>query len=104
MIVELGAGGAGPSNAEPHDLDARVRRLIGDQNTADTLVKRAGEARICQRNGAYTMAVIAIGSFVEGLLLTLLTERDERCRKNQFVNEHGKWSTKPGREERIGDN
>ncbi|MFI5500975.1 hypothetical protein ACIA5E_18100 [Nocardia asteroides] len=95
VIAELGSGGTGPITAEPHDLDARIRRLVGDQRTAETLIKRAGEARICQRHGAYTMAVIAIGSFVEGMLLTLLTERDERCRNKQFVNEHGKWGTKP---------
>ncbi len=92
VIVELGANGTGFNNAEPHDLDARVRRLVGDQRTAETLIKRAGEARICQRNGAYTMAVIAVGSFVEGMLLTLLTEHDERCRKNQFVNESGRFA------------
>ncbi|WP_214516806.1 hypothetical protein [Nocardia salmonicida] len=95
IIAELGAHGTGPRNAEPHDLDARVRRLIGDETTAETLIKRAGEARICQRNGAYTMAVIAIGSFVEGMLLTLLTERDDRCRNRQFVDERGKFVYKP---------
>ncbi|WP_433755817.1 hypothetical protein [Nocardia sp. CA-135398] len=95
VIAELGANGTGSFNAEPHDLDTRIHRLIGNQQTAETLTKRAGEARICQRNGAYTMAVIAIGSLVEGMLLTMLTERDDRCRNNKFVDSKGKFATNP---------
>ncbi|MFI9536800.1 hypothetical protein ACIG56_26565 [Nocardia fusca] len=95
VIAEIRKGDTGAGNAEPHDLEARVRRLIGNQRTAETLIKRAGEARICQQNGAYTMAVIAIGSFVEGMLLTLLTEHDERCRNRQFVDRNGKFATNP---------
>jgi hypothetical protein len=95
VVAEIRKGGTGAGNAEPHDLEARVRRLIGNQRTAETLIKRAGEARICQQNGAYTMAVIAIGSFVEGMLLTLLTEHDERCRNRQFVDKNGKFATNP---------
>ncbi|WP_216894131.1 hypothetical protein [Nocardia alni] len=93
VVAELGANGSGSTNAEPHDLDERVRRLIDNSGTADLLLKRAAEARICQRSGAYTMAVIAIGSFVEGMLLTMLTERDEECRNNRFVDPQGKLVT-----------
>ncbi|WP_210739946.1 hypothetical protein [Nocardia coubleae] len=35
VIAELGAHGTGPHNAEPHDLDERVRRLMSDQPTAE---------------------------------------------------------------------
>jgi hypothetical protein len=93
VVAEIGANGAGPANAEPHDLEARVRRLIGDPPTADLLLKRAAEARMCQSSGAYTMAVIAIGSFVEGMLLTMLMERDEECRNHRFVDQAGKVVT-----------
>ncbi|MFQ6331592.1 hypothetical protein ACLMAL_36475 (plasmid) [Nocardia sp. CWNU-33] len=93
VIAELSAQGTGPTNAEPHDLDARVRRLIAHPQTSEMLIKRAGEARICQHSGAYTMAVIAIGSLVEGMLLTMLTERDDRCRNHRFVDRDGKFVT-----------
>ncbi|WP_369023599.1 hypothetical protein [Nocardia cyriacigeorgica] len=93
IIAEIATDGTESVNAEPHDLDTRVRRLISDSATADLLLKRAEEARICQRSGAYTMAVIAIGSFVEGMLLTMLTERDEECRNNRFIGRDGKFVT-----------
>lgn len=37
---------------------------------------RIEETRICESHGAYVFAVIGIGSFVEGLLYSVLTERD----------------------------
>jgi hypothetical protein len=89
VIAELRADGTTSTHAEPHDLDKRIRQLLSDERSADVLLGRITEARICHRGGAYTMAVIAIGSFVEGLLYTLLTERDEDASNHLFVNQDG---------------
>lgn len=89
VVAELGGHGRTSVHGEPHDLDNRVRALVGEQRSADVLLGRIAEARICQRGGAYTMAVIAIGSFVEGLLYTILTERNEEARNNRFIDLNG---------------
>jgi hypothetical protein len=89
VVAELRADGTTSTHAEPHDLDRRIRRLLSDERSADVLLGRITEARICHRGGAYTMAVIAIGSFVEGLLYTMLTEGDEDASNHLFVNKDG---------------
>ncbi|SFT98140.1 hypothetical protein SAMN04487904_1197 [Actinopolyspora lacussalsi subsp. righensis] len=74
----------------PEDLDRRLRLLIENEEAVDLLVNRVHETRLCQDSGAHTMAIIGIGSFVEGLLHALLTERDEKIRKNGFVGRNGR--------------
>jgi hypothetical protein len=44
----------------------------------------------------HTLAIIGIGSVVEGLLLALLLENDSRLRQNGLVDKYGK-SVKPER-------
>lgn len=97
VIAELGHDGRTSTHAEPHDLDSRVRGLVREQRSANVLLGRIAEARICQRGGAYTMAVIAIGSFVEGLLYTILIERNEDAQNNRFIDINGSAikNTKP---------
>jgi hypothetical protein len=51
------------------------------------------ETRIAEQGGAYTLAIIGIGSVVEGLLLALLLENDSQLRQNGFVDKHGKRVT-----------
>ena len=54
------------------------------------LIERIRETEICAANGAYTFAIIGIGSFVEGLLQTVLSERDEQVRAHGFLDEKGR--------------
>lgn len=89
VLGELGANGAA-HYSEPDGLEERLRRLVLDEVAAEMLVNRLTEARICIRNGAHTLAVIGLGSLVEGVLHSVLTERDEKVQQNGFVNEHGK--------------
>ncbi|WP_232211807.1 hypothetical protein [Saccharomonospora halophila] len=89
VLGELGADGLA-HYSEPDGLEERLRRLVLDDAVADMLVNRLTEARLCLRNGAYTLTVIGLGSLVEGLLHAVLTERDEKVKQDGFVNEHGK--------------
>lgn len=84
VIGELIAGSDGSSLAfsEPPEFEQRMRALLRDSNTADALARRIAETRIAQSGGAHTLALIGIGSIVEGLLLALLIERDEDVRDN----------------------
>lgn len=90
VLGELGADGATPLFSEPPELERRLRMLVRDSKTADVLLKRAEETRLCESAGAYTLAIIGIGSFVEGVLLAVLIERDEQLRTGGFVDKRGR--------------
>lgn len=88
VVAALSAGG-NPVYSAPDDLERRLRRLVGDDNAVVLLVRRVQETLICESNGAHTMAIIGIGSFVEGLLYSLLTERDDDIRRNGLTRRNG---------------
>lgn len=90
VLGELSPDGSGPHYTEPPDLEARVRRLVRDEATVAVLGRRIAETRICEHGGAHTMAIIGIGSVVEGLLLALLTERDPDAPDVKFLD-NGNW-------------
>lgn len=89
VLGTLGQSG-GATYAAPADLDRRLRELILDQESASLLLARVRETEICAANGAFTFAIIGIGSFVEGLLHTVLSERDEQVRRQGFIDEKGR--------------
>ncbi|GAA4666281.1 hypothetical protein [Amycolatopsis dongchuanensis] len=84
VVGSLEQGGEHATFSAPADFRARLERLLADRLTVDMLMNRLEETRICESGGAYTMAVIGIGSIVEGLLLQLLLERDKELRENGF--------------------
>ncbi|WP_435069890.1 hypothetical protein [Amycolatopsis thermoflava] len=84
VVGQVGADGSAPTFAEPPDLRGRLEKLISDPATVDVLMGRVEETRICFSNGAYRMATIGIGTFIEGLLLSVLLERDDDLRTNGF--------------------
>ncbi|WP_432849126.1 hypothetical protein ACQPXB_00940 [Amycolatopsis sp. CA-161197] len=86
VVGRLGPDGKQPTFSEPADFRRRLEKLLADPVTIDMLMGRLEETRICESGGAYTMAVIGIGSIVEGLLLQLLLERDEELREKGFPN------------------
>lgn len=90
VVGELSHDGRSPTFSEPPDFEQRLRQLIADGQVVDVLMKRVTETRICEQGGAHTMAIIGIGSVVEGLLLALLLERDAELRENGFVDPRGK--------------
>lgn len=85
VVGAIGQDGQQAEFAAPEDLDSRLRRLVADEYAAELLVRRARETVLCEQAGAYTMAIIGIGSFVEGLLYSLLTERDAGIREHGFT-------------------
>ncbi|MFB8761224.1 hypothetical protein [Nocardiopsis alba] len=75
--------------SEPPELEKRIEALVNDKRTATTLVRRVEETRICEQNGAYTMAVIGIGSLVEGLLLSVLMQSEGNTWTDHFNKRRG---------------
>lgn len=90
VLGRLDQTGEAPMYGPPPDLHERVRRLIPDAKAVDVLMTRADEASICQNNGAYALAIVGIGSFVEGLLQIVVTDRDEDVRRNGLVDRRGR--------------
>ncbi|MET7425740.1 hypothetical protein [Dactylosporangium sp. NPDC005555] len=56
-------------------LHVNMTDLIRDPELAAVLEHRLAEARTCDRNGAYTSAIIMLGSLLEGVLLDALKAR-----------------------------
>ncbi|MFB6392264.1 hypothetical protein [Polymorphospora lycopeni] len=79
-----------PLFGQPPDLRVRVERLTKDSKGIDVLLARADEAAICQNSGAFALAIIGIGSFVEGLLHVVVTEHDDDVRRNGLVGRGGR--------------
>jgi hypothetical protein len=90
ILGELNVAGSSPVFSEPPDFERRLRELVRDRPTADALVKRAAETRIAEHGGAYTLAIIGIGSVVEGLLLALLLENGSQLRENGVIDKNGR--------------
>lgn len=90
VLGQLNQTGDTPLYGPPPDLQDRVQRLTADGNGVDVLMARADEASICQNNGAFALAIIGIGSFVEGLLYIVVTEHDEDVRRNGLVGRGGR--------------
>jgi hypothetical protein len=90
VLSPLGADGRSPQFTVPDDLDGRLRRLISDPLAIELLMRRVTETVLCEESGAHTMAIIGIGSFVEGLLYSLFTERDDDIALHGFVTTTGK--------------
>ncbi|MFB8005191.1 hypothetical protein [Nocardia sp. NPDC056000] len=84
VLGTRGSDGNDTTFAEPPDLRQRVESLVGDQQTVEVLMGRIEETRVCVAGGAYRMATIGIGTFIEGLLLAVLLEHDKDLRDNGF--------------------
>jgi hypothetical protein len=88
VLGAIAEDGRSPEYSAPEHLDGRLRRLVADPDAVELLARRAAESVLCEQCGAHTMAIIGIGSFVEGLLYSLLTERDADIRAHGFVTPH----------------
>jgi hypothetical protein len=82
VIGGLAEDGTTTVYSAPADLEERIERLIQNRETAEFLINRARETKICETSGAYTLAIIGIGSLIEGLLMAILIQRDALNDKN----------------------
>ncbi|MFI7062187.1 hypothetical protein ACIBL3_14480 [Kribbella sp. NPDC050124] len=85
VLAQLSGDGTHPVFTEPEEMERRLRSIIADDATVTGLLRRLGETRICEANGAYTFAIIGIGSLVEGILHAVLTERDQEFRNREIL-------------------
>ncbi|OLT16553.1 hypothetical protein BJF78_13765 [Pseudonocardia sp. CNS-139] len=64
-------------------LRDQVRNLVRNPAMAQILIARLDEVEASRRAGAYLLAVIGTGSFVEGLLHDILVSRTQTTRKEE---------------------
>lgn len=67
---------AHPGQQAPVELKATMAEIIREPRMAALLQRRLDEARTCYANGAHVAAIIMLGSLLEGVLLTVIEERD----------------------------
>lgn len=68
-------------------LRAAVRVIVRNPAMAEILVSRLDEVEASRRAGAYVLAVIGTGSFIEGLLFAVLSDRDPGVKnKNAYLS------------------
>lgn len=63
------------------ELRTTVRSLVSDQALADILISRLDEVEAAHNAGAFVLAVVGTGSFIEGLLHDVMRLRDPEIRK-----------------------
>ncbi|WP_030685827.1 hypothetical protein [Streptomyces sp. NRRL B-1347] len=67
---------AHPGQQAPVELKATMADIIHEPQMAALLQRRLDEARTCHANGAHVAAIIMLGSLLEGVLLTVVQQRD----------------------------
>ncbi len=68
------------------ELRATVRSLVSDQALADILISRLDEVEAARTAGAFVLAVVGTGSFIEGLLHDVMRLRDPEIKKAGMAN------------------
>lgn len=89
VLGELGGDGVVRLTA-PEDIERRLRSLISSEAVVDVLLARATQSAAAAKAGAHLLAVIGIGSFVEGLLFSVLIERFPELATSGFPTPGGK--------------
>lgn len=74
---------AHPGQQAPVELKATMAEIIREPRMAALLQRRLDEARTCFANGAHIAAIIMLGSLLEGVLLTVIEERDASLLSNK---------------------
>ncbi|MFI9387743.1 hypothetical protein [Kutzneria sp. NPDC052558] len=75
VLGELTDESERPVYGAPVEVERRLRVLLSDEQVIALLVDRIEQSRSAEASGAYLLALFGIGSFVEGLLFTVLKEQ-----------------------------
>ncbi|WP_440901926.1 hypothetical protein [Actinosynnema sp.] len=90
VVGELGKNGAVKVVLRVADVEQRLGRLISEERLVRLLVSRVRESQLAEANGSYLLALFGIGSFVEGVLYSVLIDRYPELARSGFPNDRGK--------------
>ncbi len=68
------------------ELRAKVRSLVSDPALADILISRLDEVEAARTAGAFVLAIVGTGSFIEGLLDDVVKLRDPDIRRAETTS------------------
>lgn len=88
-VVVCAPAMAHPGHQAPVELKATMAEIIREPRMAALLQRRLDEARTCFSNGAHVAAIIMLGSLLEGVLLTVIEERNVSLLNNKDPNHIG---------------
>lgn len=90
VVGELGSNGTAKVVVHVEDVEQRLRKLIREEKLVQMLVSRVRESQFAEASGSYLLALFGIGSFVEGLLFSVLTGRYPELVREGFTGRNGK--------------
>ncbi|MFE2753361.1 hypothetical protein ACFXGA_15330 [Actinosynnema sp. NPDC059335] len=90
VVGELGSNGTVKVVLHVEDVEQRLRKLIGEEKLVQMLVSRVRESQFAEASGSYLLALFGIGSFVEGLLYSVLTSYYPELLREGFTGRKGK--------------
>lgn len=91
VMGELGAEDEAPKVVlHAEEVEQRLRRLIGEEKLVRLLVSRLRESQRAEASGSYLLALFGIGSFVEGVLYSVLIDRAPELAREGFLGRNGK--------------
>ncbi|GAA4661572.1 hypothetical protein GCM10023214_62350 [Amycolatopsis dongchuanensis] len=90
VVGELGSNGTVKVVLHVEDVEQRLRKLIREEKLIQMLVSRVRESQFAEASGSYLLALFGIGSFVEGLLYSVLTSRYPELAREGFAGRNGK--------------
>jgi hypothetical protein len=90
VIGELGSNGTAKVVLHVDDVEQRLRKLIRDERLITLLVSRIRQSQQAEAGGSYLLALFGIGSFVEGLLYSVLINRFPDLERDGFTGRNGK--------------
>ena len=90
VLGRANGDGDKPVFGPPEDIESRLTALLSDEKVVQMLADRVAQSRLAQQAGAYLLTVVGIGSFVEGLLYTVLMERFPELVRTGFAGNKGR--------------
>ncbi len=90
VLSKTNNDGDAPVFGPPDDIESRLKALLPDENVVRLLTDRIAQSRSAQQAGAYLLTVFGIGSFVEGLLYTVLMDRFPELARTGFSGNNGR--------------
>jgi hypothetical protein len=90
VVGELGSNGTVKVVLHVEDVEQRLRRLIREEKLVQMLTSRVRESQFAEASGSYLLALFGIGSFVEGLLYSVLTSHYPELVREGFTGRTGK--------------